>query len=169
MNTLLHPSNRVHFSSARCAGFLKLPKWASPRWVNTPSVGWMHSASRAISPGWLMPASMNDKSWWLSKDQTLKGTPSWLLWLMGLRCTPTDSGRRATTHSFTVVLPLLPVMASTGPSKRLRCALAMPCMTSNTSSATRTSESAAQGAFAWIESATTKRRTPWLCASRRWS
>jgi len=116
-----------------------------------------------------MPASTKERSWCVPKDQRLVGTPSWLLWLNGLRCRATEAGNNWATHSFTVVLPLLPVRATTGPLNLARCARAMACKKSSTSSTTTTSlldDHVVWSGGNWF---TTNLLTPCAWAASRWS
>ena len=84
--------------------------------VNMPMVGLMTGAMRCISPGRLMPASKMAACVWLLRFHTLSGTPVCELYERGERVTFMEGVRSWLSHSFTIVLPLLPVMPMTGMS-----------------------------------------------------
>ncbi len=83
--------------------------------VMTPTSGKEMSVSRAISPGWFMPAS-STRAWCSSPTWKMdSGTPTRLLKLPGLRATFQRTPRTEAIISLVVVLPLEPVTATTLP------------------------------------------------------
>ena len=92
--------------------------------VSTPWVGSAISHRRAISPSPLMPISMTAASWREARRSSVCGTPMWLLRLPSVFNVINRSARMAAIMSLVVVLPLLPLTATTGMSNRRRCACA---------------------------------------------
>ncbi len=86
-----------------------------PIFVNTPISGLIIDSRRSISPGRDIPASIIARLWHEgSSCHNESGTPIWELKLRGERTIEKSSRNREYIHSFTVVLPRLPVMAITG-------------------------------------------------------
>ena len=121
------------FSRALARSSAKFSPCAGPRLVNTPMVGRMMGRRWAISPGRLMPASNTPRLCPSRSAHTLRGTPTWLFQLPGLRAMCSSRPSRCAIHSFTTVLPLLPVMPTTGPWNCPRCQAASRCSASRVS------------------------------------
>ena len=89
--------------------------------VITAIVGSMMSRMRAISPGTLAPASTTSASVSSGALRMVSGTPIRLLRLALVACTRYRAPNAARIISFVLVLPLDPVIATTGvPSGSMR-------------------------------------------------
>ncbi|MCY1365729.1 hypothetical protein D9M68_623170 [compost metagenome] len=85
--------------------------------VTSVTVGAAMAASCAISPGWFMPSSNTAARCSGRKRSNVSGTPISLLRLPAVarrRASPRQSASMAEIISLVVVLPLLPVTATTG-------------------------------------------------------
>ena len=95
--------------------------WTAATIVTTPTVGRAMAESVAISPGWLVPSSTTAARCSAPSRRSVSGRPHWLLNdEAGLSTSPRVASTAAVS-SFTVVLPIEPVMATTGTLKRERC------------------------------------------------
>ncbi len=83
--------------------------WTGPMRVTTAMSGRRMSRSGAISPGWLMPASITPKAQSRPSPATLSGRPISLLKLPDVRAVRPRVPSRSATSSFVSVLPTLPV------------------------------------------------------------
>ena len=94
--------------------------WAVPTFVSTPIVGRAISARAAISWRWFMPISTTANRSSSDRRRSVSGTPKLLLRLPRVARSLRRS-RMPAHSSLVVVLPLLPVMPMSRPSKRDRC------------------------------------------------
>ena len=111
--------------------------------LTSAMVGCAMRASSAISPGWFMPSSTTPARcqhvWSWRRRNSVSGTPMWLLRLPSVAKAPSPSQARriAAIICVTVVLPLLPVTAMSGRSKRARQPVASRCSASRLSATSR--------------------------------
>ena len=115
--------NTVPFSRAVASG-PSMNSWCS-RWALSTSAtdGCVMVARPAISPGWFMPISTTPIRWASLRRSNVSGTPMSLLKLPRVAkaaSAPRCATRMAAIISLAVVLPLLPVTAISGHSKRRR-------------------------------------------------
>ena len=117
-------SPRAAFSSATASTVPKCSRWLRPTKVRMPKSGSTRRVRLRISPGWLVPTSKTPARLSRSSCSRERGTPTSLLKLAGLAATFPSGERRVRRNSRVVVLPLDPVMATTGRPKRRRQARA---------------------------------------------
>ncbi len=110
------------FSSATASTVPSPSVWAAATIVTTPTSGRVISASRAISPGRLVPISSTAVSTIGPRPRTTMGRPTRLFRLPAVRCTRRPAAESAPAVSSLVeVLPAEPVMHTTRPSQAARC------------------------------------------------
>ena len=117
------PVTRSPFSSAISSRLPRCSMWAVPTLVMTPTVGRAMSTSREISPRWFIPSSTTTLRSDSDRRSRVRGRPNWLFRFPAFLRHGAATERIAAHISFVVVLPLLPVMATTGPPNSARC----PC------------------------------------------
>ena len=99
-------------------------RWAFPILVIRPSVGAAMRHNSSMSSGLLAPISIMAIWCCALSLSSVKGTPIWLFRLPSVQSTLYCVCKAQLTSSLVLVLPLLPVMPSTGMSKRRRWAWA---------------------------------------------
>ena len=115
-------ATRSPFSRAIASREPRCSMCAVPTFVITPTVGCAIAASGAISPRWFMPISTTSVRCAASRSSSVSGRPIVVVQVAAVL----EAGRRAPPRiaahiSLVVVLPLLPVIATTGPAKPARC------------------------------------------------
>jgi len=95
-------------------------RWAGPTLVTRPTVGAAISVRRAISPRRFVPISRTAASWAPFIRKIVRGSPTRLLRLPSFLSRFFSCPMMAAAISFVVVLPVLPVTATTGMSNRAR-------------------------------------------------
>ena len=133
----------------------KPSRWAGPALITSPTSGRASAARCAISPGWFAPISITAQRCMSSSRHSVNGTPMWLLRLPCVTRQGPSSLRIAPVISLTVVLPLLPVMPTTGPRNDRRHAFAK-----------RDSATSVSGTTTCGNAASTRRLTSAPAASR---
>ena len=91
----------------------KKPRCASPTLVHTRTSGSATRTSVLISPAWFIPSSTTAISGRCLSSMSDSGSPMWLLKFPRLRTTRYRAARNSPVTSFVVVLPALPVIATT--------------------------------------------------------
>ena len=122
--------------------------------VIRPMSGAAMPASRAISPGELVPISRIAASCSSERARRASGIPIRLFRFPGLHSTRRDRDRRQESISFVVVFPELPVMATRGTCRwRRRCARARSPSASTGSRTTKTGRVRASAAGTFFDPA----------------
>lgn len=110
--------------SAATASTLTMNSWCSRcALLISATVGWAMAASTSVSPGWFMPSSSTASRCCAVRRNSVSGRPMSLLRLPAVArraASPTAHAKTAEIISLTVVLPLLPVTATTGIGNRRR-------------------------------------------------
>ena len=89
---------------------------AAPAFVITATRGCAIAASRAISPRWFMPSSTTTLRCSAPRRRSVSGSPNSLFKLPSFLRQGPETAKIAAHISLVVVLPLLPVIATSGPS-----------------------------------------------------
>ena len=107
------PSKISALASAIASTDRKKPTCASPTLVHTRTSGSAIPTSVLISPAWFIPSSTTAMSGRLRSSISDSGRPMWLFRFPRLRTTRYCDARNAPVTSLVVVLPALPVIATT--------------------------------------------------------
>ena len=96
-----------------------------PALTTRAASGSMTDPRSSMSPLWLIPASMIQKSSLPSAASMSRGMPTWLLWFSSVLCVFPTRESTLKRSSFTVVFPAVPVRETTLPRKLFRQARAV--------------------------------------------
>ena len=113
-------STSMPFSWAMASRLPMNSMCAVPMFVMMATSGFAIAARGWISPGWFMPISSTAISSAALARSSMRGTPMWLLKLPSVFSTRNRRLKTAAVKSFVLVLPLLPVIATTRKGSRLR-------------------------------------------------
>ena len=117
----------------------KYPRCASPTLVHTRTSGSAIPTRVLISPGWFIPSSTTAICGRLRSCRSDSGRPIWLFRLPWFLNTGKHADRNSATISLVVVLPALPVIATTVAPDRRRTSRARSCSARVVSSTSMTS------------------------------
>jgi hypothetical protein len=101
-----------------------ISRCAAPTFVRTPTVGRAERHSISMWPSPRLPISSTSASVPSGALRIVSGTPTSVLNERGLACTRNREASTARDRSLVVVLPVEPVIPTTGPSKEVRSAAA---------------------------------------------
>ena len=130
------PSRISALASAIASCDPKDSRCAVPTLVQTRTSGSAMPTSCRISPAWFMPSSTTATSAPCCRSSSDSGRPMWLFRLPRLRMVRNRVATTAAVASFVVVLPALPVMATTRAPERRRTPRATSCSARTVSSTT---------------------------------
>ena len=166
MKTCSHPLNKAHFSSAKCRGPSKLPRWAWPKWVSTPRSG-TNARLKPLHFARFADAGFNHRHIVMCFDGPHAQRHPQLA-VVAQRASVDGTMVREQTRQplFDRGFAVASRDRNDRPLKRILLARAMRCNASKTSGTTNTSEPSFQESPGFGDSLTTNRRTPFACAGR---
>ncbi len=145
------------------------PRCAAATVVTTATCGRASAASGAISPGWFMPISQTQNRASSGSRARVSGTPQWLLCEAAAAWVGPIADSAARSISLVVVLPTLPVTATTRPRNRARPARPSACSAAKVSATCSRRGSPRSAAGSRSGSCTSAAAAPRASAPATWS